>query len=119
MLVLNGHIMAFGFHSECDGKPLKYLVRKGKGDTGRLMYQFLKAAIQITTNLVPQNNRIYSHTVLEAKIPKSTCWHVQYDLFLFWWLLALHGLWPYHSHFYHCLRIAFFSVSVSSPLLSL
>lgn len=38
MLVLNNHNMTFGFHSECDGKPLTYLTRKGKVDTARLMY---------------------------------------------------------------------------------
>lgn len=118
MFVLNSHNMTFGFHSECDGKPLTYLTRKGKVDTARLMYQFLKVSIQITTNLVPRNNRnlfqrpksqnrgvgIYNMTC-SCSCPGGSCHYMVYGHIT--------------SNFYHCLHIAFSCVCVFSTSVSL
>lgn len=67
------------FHPDRDGRPLKDFVIKvtvcmrPRMDAGRLVYSFLRAAMQITINLVAQNTRTLFSMVPEAKMLKSCC----------------------------------------------
>lgn len=66
-------------HSDSDGRPLQDFVIKvtvsmrPRMDAGRLVYSFLRAAMQITINLVAQNTKNLFSMVLEAKGLKSSC----------------------------------------------
>lgn len=70
------------FHPDSDGRPLKDFVTKvmvcmrPRMDAGRLVYSFLRTALQITTNLVAQNTRTLFSMVPEAKMLESSCQQV-------------------------------------------
>ena len=95
-------------------------------DAGRLVYSFLRAAMQITINVVAQNTKNLFSMVLEAKVLKSSCKQAhspsagsRRESFLVLLVLMLQlflGLWQYHSNLHIHLYMAFSSVSMSSLL---
>ena len=123
------------FHSDRDGRPLKDFVIKvtvsmrPRMDAGRLVYSFLRAAMQITINVVAQNTKNLFSMVLEAKVLKSSCQQAhapsagsRRESFLLLLVLMLQlflGLWRHHSNLHLHLYTALSSVSMPSPLLSL